>query len=172
MPDTPEIPEVSTEAQRQALDAMSEELVQKLNRMIEEQDARVKEFAVQNPSLSSLPATPDPIALPRQAAPKQPAQPRVPAMPAMPSVPPVPKPTAVTPTVEEKLDEYDRQWAREKREQPAPPQPPPVPAFNRPKPKRQRQISPNPEEKQGPNIGSWIFFIVVVLIILRACTES
>ena len=167
MPDTPEIPEVSTEAQRQALDAMSEELVQKLNRMIEEQDARVKEFAVQNPSLSSLPATPEPIALPRQAAPKQPAQPRVPAMPS------VPKPSsAVTPTVEEKLDEYDRQWAREKREQTAPPQPPPVPAFNRPKPKRQRQISPNPEEKQGPNIGSWVFLIVVVLIILRACTES
>ena len=165
MPDTPEIPEipeVSTEAQRQALDAMSEELVQKLNRMIEEQDARVKEFAVQNPSLSSLPATPDPIALPRQAAPKQPAQPQLPS---------VPKPSsAVTPTVEEKLDEYDRQWAREKREQTAPPQP--VPAFNRTKPKRQRQISPNPEEKQGPNIGSWVFFIVVVLIILRACTES
>ena len=160
-PEIPEIPEVSTEAQRQALDAMSEELVQKLNRMIEEQDARVKEFAVQNPSLSSLPATPDPIALPRQAAPKQPAQPQLPS---------VPKPTAVTPTVEEKLDEYDRQWAREKREQPAQPQP--VPAFTRPKPKRQRQISPNPEEKQGPNIGSWIFFIVVVLIILRACTES
>lgn len=164
MPDTPEIPEVSTEAQRQALDAMSEELVQKLNRMIEEQDARVKEFAVQNPSLSSLPATPDPIALPRQAAPQQPAQPQLPS---------VPKPSsAVTPTVEEKRDEYDRQWAREKREQPAQPQPPPVPAFNRPKPKRQRQISPNPEEKQGPNIGSWVFFIVVVLIILRACTES
>ena len=162
MPDTPEIPEVSTEAQRQALDAMSEELVQKLNRMIEEQDARVKEFAVQNPSLSSLPATPEPIALPRQAAPKQPAQPQLPS---------VPKPSsAVTPTVEEKLDEYDRQWAREKREQTT--QPPPVPAVTRPKPKRQRQISPNPEEKQGPNIGSWIFFIVVVLIILRACTES
>ena len=162
MPDTPEIPEVSTEAQRQALDAMSEELVQKLNRMIEEQDARVKEFAVQNPSLSSLPATPDPIALPRQAVPQQPAQPQLPS---------VPKPSsAVTPTVEEKLDEYDRQWAREKREQTT--QPPPVPAFTRPKPKRQRQISPNPEEKQGPNIGSWIFFIVVVLIILRACTES
>ncbi len=162
-PEIPDIPEVSTEAQRQALDAMSEELVQKLNRMIEEQDARVKEFAVQNPSLSSLPATPDPIALPRQAAPKQPAQPQLPS---------VPKPTAVTPTVEEKLDEYDRQWAREKRGQTAQPQPPPVPAVTRPKPKRQRQISPNPEEKQGPNIGSWIFFIVVVLIILRACTES
>lgn len=164
MPDTPEIPEVSTEAQRQALDAMSEELVQKLNRMIEEQDARVKEFAVQNPSLSSLPATPEPIALPRQAAPKQPAQPQLPSVPK--------PPAAVTSTVEEKLDEYDRQWAREKREQPAQPQPPPVPAVTRPKPKRQRQISPNPEEKQGPNIGSWISFIVVVLIILRACTES
>lgn len=152
--DIPEIPEVSTEAQRQALDAMSEELVQKLNRMIEEQDARVKAFAVQNPSLSSLPVTPDPIVLPQQ--------------PQKPSVPNVPKPAALT--TEQVLDEYDRQWAKEKREQPL--QTPPVPAPSRPKPKRQRQVAPNQDEKQSPNIGSWVFFIVIVLIILRACTEA
>ena len=156
--DIPEIPEVSTEAQRQALDAMSEELVQKLNRMIEEQDARVKAFAVQNPSLSSLPVTPDPIVLP-QVPPQQPQKP---------SVPNVPKPAAIT--TEQVLDEYDRQWAKEKREQPL--QTPPVPALSRPKPKRQRQVAPNQDEKQSPNIGSWVFFIVIVLIILRACTEA
>lgn len=153
--DIPEIPEVSTEAQRQALDAMSEELVQKLNRMIEEQDARVKAFAVQNPSLSSLPVTPDPIVLP-QVPPQQQKQPSV------------PKPAA--PTTEQVLDEYDRQWAKEKREQPL--QTPPVPPLSRPKPKRQRQVAPNQDEKQSSNIGSWVFFIVIVLIILRACTEA
>lgn len=153
--DIPEIPEVSTEAQRQALDAMSEELVQKLNRMIEEQDARVKAFAVQNPSLSSLPVTPDPIVLP-QVPPQQQKRPSV------------TKPAAIT--TEQVLDEYDRQWAKEKREQPL--QNPPVPALSRPKPKRQRQVAPNQDEKQSPNIGSWAFFIVIVLIILRACTEA
>ncbi|MDO4817226.1 MAG: hypothetical protein Q3986_02230 [Akkermansia sp.] len=152
--DIPEIPEVSTEAQRQALDAMSEELVQKLNRMIEEQDARVKAFAVQNPSLSSLPVTPDPIVLPQ--------------VPPQPQKPSVPKPAALT--TEQVLDEYDRQWAKEKREQPL--QTPPVPPLSRPKPKRQRQVAPNQEEKQSSNIGSWVFFIVIVLIILRACTEA
>lgn len=141
--DIPDIPEVSTEAQRQALDAMSEELVQKLNRMIEEQDARVREFAVQNPSLSSLPATPDPIVLPQRELPQVPQKPVV-AKPAALPAEPVPV------------------------ERPIPN--PPVPAPSRPKPKRQRQVAPNQEEKSS-NIGSWVFFIVVVLIILRACTE-
>ena len=141
--DIPDIPEVSTEAQRQALDAMSEELVQKLNRMIEEQDARVREFAVQNPSLSSLPATPDPIVLPQRELPQVPQKPVV-AKPAALPAEPVPV------------------------ERPFPN--PPVPAPSRPKPKRQRQVAPNQEEKSS-NIGSWVFFIVVVLIILRACTE-
>lgn len=160
MPDVPEItevPEVSTEAQRQALDTMSEELVQKLNRMIEEQDARVKEFAVQNPSLSSLPVTPDPIVLPHPAM--QPQQPSV------------PKPAATA--AEQLPEEYQRPQAKERRvEMPEKPrQTPPVPELKRPKPKRQRQVAPNQEEKQSSGIGSWIFFIVVVLIILRACTE-
>ncbi len=160
MPDVPEItevPEVSTEAQRQALDTMSEELVQKLNRMIEEQDARVKEFAVQNPSLSSLPVTPDPIVLPHPAM--QPQQPSV------------PKPAAIA--AEQLPEEYQRPQAKERRvEMPEKPrQTPPVPELKRPKPKRQRQVAPNQEEKQSSGIGSWIFFIVVVLIILRACTE-
>lgn len=141
--DIPDIPEVSTEAQRQALDAMSEELVQKLNRMIEEQDARVREFAVQNPSLSSLPATPDPIVLPQRELPQVPQKPVV-AKPAALPAEPVPV------------------------ERPIPN--PPVPAPSRPKPKRLRQVAPNQEEKSS-NIGSWVFFIVVVLIILRACTE-
>lgn len=160
MPDVPEItevPEVSTEAQRQALDTMSEELVQKLNRMIEEQDARVKAFAVQNPSLSSLPVTPDPIVLPHPAM--QPQQPSV------------PKPAAIA--AEQQPEEYQRPQAKERRvEMPEKlRQTPPVPELNRPKPKRQRQVPPNQEEKQSSGIGSWIFFIVVVLIILRACTE-
>ena len=81
---------------------------------------------------------------------------------------PVPRTAALT--TEQVLDEYDRRWAKEKREQTL--QNPPVPPLSRPKPKRQRQVAPNQDEKQSSNIGSWIFFIVIVLIILRACTEA
>lgn len=59
MDDTPNEQEVSTESQRQALDAMSSELVDKLNRMIEEQNARVRAFATQYPQ-QAAPA-PEPV---------------------------------------------------------------------------------------------------------------
>lgn len=46
---------VTTEPQRQALDAMSQELVNKLNVMVAEQEQRAREFAARQHSLSSLP---------------------------------------------------------------------------------------------------------------------
>ncbi len=46
---------VSTEPQRRALDAMSEDLVRKLNAMVAEQEARARDFAAHQHSLSSLP---------------------------------------------------------------------------------------------------------------------
>ncbi|MDO4220618.1 MAG: hypothetical protein Q4C88_00670 [Akkermansia sp.] len=165
MPDSPEsdttpaIPEVSTEAARQALDAMSEQLVQKLNRMIEEQEARVQAFAVQNPSLSSLPVTPKPI----EVSTKQPEAPRPRVLaPASAPLPPVPAPqqpsaTGRDITPEEAIEKFERMWEqnkRQKREQ------------ERNKPKR-----PAPAEKKETNFGFWIFFIVVVLILMRACSE-
>lgn len=46
---------VSTEPQRRALDAMSDELVRKLHTMVAEQEARARDFAAHQHSLSSLP---------------------------------------------------------------------------------------------------------------------
>ena len=161
MPDTPEsneagnMPEVSTEAQRLALDAMSEELVQKLNRMIEEQEARVQEFAVQNPSLSSLPATPKPIELPVQAPVEEKPLPAVPP-------PPMP-PRHLTPR--QASEEFERRWKQKQREKRAQEDSDSAPRRNR------NKVAPVPGEKQSSNIGSWIFFIVVVITILRACAE-
>ena len=53
--DIPHGDEVSTEPQRQALEAMSNDLVAKLNAMVAEQEQRAHEFALQQHSLSSLP---------------------------------------------------------------------------------------------------------------------
>lgn len=55
--------QVSTEPQRKALEAMSQELLDKLNKMVEEQQQRAQEFAAHQHSLSSLPSaiTPPPI---------------------------------------------------------------------------------------------------------------
>lgn len=51
----PQQPIVTTEPQRQALDAMSQALVEKLNRMVEEQHQRVEEFTRMEHSLSQRP---------------------------------------------------------------------------------------------------------------------
>ncbi len=55
----PHRPDVSTEPQRQALDEMSRQLVERLNDMVREQRARVERFAATQHSLSSLPGLPE-----------------------------------------------------------------------------------------------------------------
>ena len=186
MSDSPEnnnaadLPEVSTEAARRALDAMSEQLVQKLNRMIEEQDARVREFAVQNPSLSSLPATPKPIQ--RPAAAQSPApDPDPEHAPAPPEEPPVPKAAPLPPsfpprdiTPQEAVAEFERRWKqnqRAKKEKRAQEQPaPPVPSADRGG--FRKPALPAKKEKKETGCGTWAFFIVVLIILIRACTEA
>ena len=184
MPDSPENdtfnpPEVSTEAARQALDAMSEELLLKLNRMIEEQEARVQEFAVQNPSLSSLPVTPKPIELPTHKLPQVAATPAKPAhvstprtAPLPPTFPPKDEPrTDITP--QEAVEEFERLWKQIKRERNQQPdrnqEDPPVPPARFPKPSLPVKTA---KPKKESNIGTWVFFIVVLIIIMRACAES
>ena len=54
--DVPHGDEVTTEPQRLALEAMSQDLVLKLNAMVAEQERRAQEFAAQQHSLSSLPS--------------------------------------------------------------------------------------------------------------------
>lgn len=55
---------VSTEAQRLALEAMSAQLVHKLNAMIGEQEARTRAFAEQHHTQIELPQTLPPLAEP------------------------------------------------------------------------------------------------------------
>ncbi len=50
-----QMPDVSTEPQRQALDEMSRQLVEKLNDMVREQHERARRFAATQHSLSPLP---------------------------------------------------------------------------------------------------------------------
>ncbi|HIX19543.1 MAG TPA: hypothetical protein H9862_02940 [Candidatus Akkermansia intestinigallinarum] len=97
-----ETPQVSTEPQRLALDAMSRELVEKLNRMVEEQNQRVEAFTQLEHSLArtpmqfTLPTQPpaptEPAAAPQQPAAAQPPQPQT----SLPPTPPTP-PTQPTP---------------------------------------------------------------------------
>lgn len=54
--DIPHGDEVTTEPQRLALEAMSRDLVEKLNTMVAEQEQRARDFAAHQHSLSSLPA--------------------------------------------------------------------------------------------------------------------
>ena len=81
--DVPHGDEVSTEPQRLALEAMSRDLVNKLNAMVAEQEQRAQEFARQQHSLSSLPTQTLPeISIPtlpevNPTAVAQPTQPQV-----------------------------------------------------------------------------------------------
>lgn len=172
----PDMPEVSTEAARQALDAMSEQLVQKLHRMIEEQDARVREFSVQNTSLSPLPTAPQPA--PQQERPQRvQQQQRVPAPPTRPIQPAQPAPEPQQPsfteqdiTPEEAIEKFERLWEenkRRKREQQGS-ELPPVPTLRNPI----KRKAPRTENKKEGNCGTWVFFIVVIIILIRACTEA
>lgn len=81
--DIPHGNEVTTEPQKQALEAMSNELVQKLNAMVAEQERRAHAFAAQQHSLSSLPT----YSLPEVTAPQLPEAP----------LPPEPQPTSYRP---------------------------------------------------------------------------
>ena len=89
---------MSTEPQRQALEAMSHDLIAKLNAMVAEQEQRAHEFALQQHSLSSLPTQ----TLPEISAP---------ALPEITSVPPI-QPSE--PSVQQQAqEEYGRMYRQE-----------------------------------------------------------
>lgn len=71
---------VSTDAQRLALEAMSAQLVHKLNAMIAEQEERTRTFAEQHHTHIALPQTPEPVAIePAAPLPEPPPAPRPPS---------------------------------------------------------------------------------------------
>lgn len=75
--DVPHGDEVTTEPQRLALEAMSHDLVVKLNAMVAEQERRAQEFAAQQHSLSSIPN----LNIPQFPSAPQQHQPNLPEVP-------------------------------------------------------------------------------------------
>lgn len=138
---------VSTEAQRQALEAMSNELVRKLNLMIQEQEQREREFAATHHSTLPTPAAPHfSMPAPVQEPPRQ-ATPPAPAPVYAPVIPPQPvtrKEPQTTP----------------KKEQAMRPKPPPPGAGK----------TKSQEEDGNIGMGIVIFSLIGIIMLIRSCT--
>lgn len=149
-----EQPQVNTDAQRRALDVMSAQLLDNLNTMIAEQEARVQEFSRQQNSLSPLPAP--------ESAPM--VQPQA-------SQPPAPSEQVWHPTPEAKKNQPERRTVT----------PPPIHAQKKKAPEQQYRI-PRPslnrpiptdkedEKENSVGCGKIAVFIVIIIILLRACS--
>lgn len=134
---------VSTEAQRQALEEMSNELVRKLNLMIQEQEQRAREFAATHHSTLPTPAAPV-LNIP---APKPVAKAPAPATVYAPASPPPP----VT---------RREQQPSPKREQPT--------RYSAPSPGAKKT---KPQEEEGNiGMGMVIFSLVGIIMLIRSCT--
>lgn len=158
----------TTEPQRQALDAMSAELVRKLNTMIAEQEQRVQLFAAQHPNTPLPPTVASPAAVP-------PAE-RVAPRP-LPKLEPGsrPAPAAVTPP------------GHRPSSSPAVPLPPVPGASSSPaaEPDDERddasdiagnaadananEPAPSADKKNAIGIGPIIFLLVAVFFLFRSC---
>ena len=134
---------VSTEAQRQALEEMSNELVRKLNLMIQEQEQRAREFAATHHSTLPTPAAPV-LNIP---APEPVAKAPAPATVYAPAPPPPPV-------------SRREQHPSPKREQPT--------RCSTPSPGAKKT---KPQEEEG-NIGMGIviFSLVGIIMLIRSCT--
>ena len=160
--DAQEHEEVSTEAQRQALDAMSRQLVENLNAMIREQNERAERFAATQHSVSALPGQaglPEikPLDLPDPAP--------------LPTMPPPPAQATPKPRHQAQSPSPAQAKAQAKKLPPRPTQPldngepqtlPQRPRIKMPTGKGQ-------QEQQGCGATSVIVAIVIVLMLLRAC---
>ena len=138
---------VSTEPQRKALDAMSEDLVRKLHAMVAEQEARARDFAAHQHSLSSLPQLQQTF---QQAA-----------IPPVSQLPPQ-SPPASTITNGPRLPKNRPQ--RNKAQQPY-----------SPAPEWDSEVTPpttptQPQKESGIGAGTIITCIIIFLIIMRSCS--
>ena len=141
---------VSSEPQRRALDAMSEDLVRKLHAMVAEQEARARAFAATQHSLSSLPKL--------QPLPEQHAS--------TPQMPPVQATTTHRSTISNgpRISQYQKQKKAARASAGAPADwgtqfdniPAPTPA--------------QPSKEKGCGAGTIITWSIIFLIILRSCS--
>lgn len=136
-----EYPELA--AQRRSLDVMSANLTHNLNLMIAEQERRVQEFAAQHSGTPVVPAefgtTTEQASLPKRSTNARPSRSSV-------TPPPARKSSAVTETPRRRVPEADTP-------------PPPLPSVPRGKQAKEGKIG----------MGPIIVFIVIVVMLLRAC---
>ena len=144
---------VSTEAQRQALENMSNELIRKLNLMIQEQEQRVQEFARTHHSQLSTPAVPS---LP-QIQPLAPAPAPAPAPKPARKVTPPPPATRKIPPATRKIQPAIEDWEI----------PTPVSATTVRKPVRKTEKAP---EENNIGVGIVVFSIIGIIMLVRSCT--
>lgn len=151
--------DVTTEPQRLALEAMSQELVQKLNIMVAEQEKRAREFSSMQHSLSSLPTvvqTPqvDNTPVTPQATPYKHSRKAKPQKVYQHAVPPAPYPPI-----------------------PSTPELPEIPQYfnvNYPTPEQTKQTRRTPvvikgsenKKEEGIGVGTIVTILVVLFIIL------
>ncbi len=148
-PEEQEMPHVSTESQRQALDEMSRQLVEKLNDMVREQHERARRFAATQHSLSPLPElTPlpqeTPLAHPTSAIPE--------------SAPPQKKqrPLPPRPTARKEPEKFDIGALRD---------------TILPRNSGGKQDDPSAKkEEAGCGSGTIITLIIIIIIIIRSCS--
>lgn len=147
---------VSTEPQRRALDAMSDDLVRKLHAMVAEQEQRAREFAAHQHSLSSLPNL-------QQQFPHQQSFQQPPA-------PTTRKAQAKTPRPHSTITNGPRisqqkPFKNEVGQQPVPAHTDWDTQFNTP------STAPiQPKKENGCGVGTIIFCIILFLIIFRSCS--
>lgn len=135
---------VNTEAQRQALEAMSAELVRKLNIMIQEQEQRAREFAALHHSTLPTPAVPV-LTQPQSPAPiPEPAKPSAVYAPVTPPPPATRKPQVTAP-------EWD-------------------PPVKHSKPGSTARKEQNQPEENNIGMGIVIFALVGIIMLIRSCT--
>ncbi len=150
------IPHVSTEPQRQALDEMSRQLVEKLNAMVHEQHERARRFAATQHSLSPLPGT--------APLPPQPKKPNFHFLSEKPEpLPPLPN----APVAEAK--KVHMPFSAHVNAQPKKPQEfKPLGDL----PRQVRSATPKTEQKSESGCGTvpTVIFIIILIIILRSCS--
>ena len=138
----PDEQHVSTEAQRQALEAMSADLVRKLNIMIQEQEQRAREFAATHHSMLPTPAAP--YSTPQTTAPQQ-------GSPAQSYTQVTPPPLAA-------------------KQSHTPPPAPTSQPTRRNTPHRATQQKKPAQEESNLGMGIIIFALAGIFMLMRSCT--
>lgn len=149
---------VTTEPQRLALEAMSQDLVKKLNCMVAEQEARAREFAAHQHSLSSLPVQTPPVTT--NSTYNKPKQKQY-HKPSPPTPPPAYTPPSYTKTYQTHEPSYTDSYL------------PPVPST----PPASRKKTPTiiggrkKKEEEGFGVGTVITILVIVFILMsKGCS--